>query len=35
MSRTLVAAASAFVLSTSVAWAECSEDNWQDCAGKP
>jgi hypothetical protein len=35
MSRMLLATASALVLSTGVAWAECSEDNWQDCAGKP
>ena len=35
MSRILVAAATAMVLSTGVAWAECGEDNWQDCAGKP
>jgi len=35
MTRMLLATASAMVLSTGVAWAECSEDNWQDCAGKP
>ena len=35
MSRMLIATASALVLSTSVAWAECSPENWQDCAGKP
>ena len=35
MSRMLLATASALVLSTGAAWAECSEDNWQDCAGKP
>jgi hypothetical protein len=35
MSRMLLAAASALVLSTGVAWAECGQDNWQDCAGKP
>jgi kynurenine formamidase len=31
----LLATASALVLSTGVAWAECSPENWQDCAGKP
>jgi hypothetical protein len=31
----LLATVSAFVLSTGVAWAECSPENWQDCAGKP
>ena len=35
MTRMLLATASALVLSSGVAWAECSEDNWQDCAGKP
>ena len=35
MSRMLLATAGAFVLSTGVAWAECSPENWQDCAGKP
>src|SRR4029450_8329958 len=25
----------ALVLSTGVAWADCSADKWQDCAGKP
>jgi hypothetical protein len=35
MVRMLFASASALVLSTSVAWAECAPDNWQDCAGKP
>src|SRR5690606_3166743 len=35
MSRTLLAAAGALVLSTGVAWAECSPEAWQDCAGKP
>jgi kynurenine formamidase len=31
----LLATASALVLSTGVAWAECSPEAWQDCAGKP
>jgi kynurenine formamidase len=31
----LLATASALVLSTGVAWAECSREAWQDCAGKP
>jgi kynurenine formamidase len=35
MTRTLLATASALMLSTSVAWAECDQANWQDCAGKP
>ncbi len=35
MIRMLFAGASALVLSTSVAWAECGPENWQDCAGKP
>lgn len=35
MIRMLFAGASALVLSTGVAWAECSPENWQDCAGKP
>jgi kynurenine formamidase len=35
MSRTLLGAAGALVLSAGAAWAECSEANWQDCAGKP
>ena len=35
MSRMLLAAASALVLSTGAALAECSPENWQDCAGKP
>src|SRR5262245_12881216 len=35
MSRMLLATAGALVLSTGVAWAECSKDDWQDCAGKP
>ena len=33
--RRIALHASALVLSTGVAWAECSEENWQDCAGKP
>ena len=35
MSRMLLATAGAFVVSTSVAWAECSPESWHDCAGKP
>ncbi len=35
MSRMLLATASALLLTTGVAWAECSPDNWQDCGGKP
>jgi kynurenine formamidase len=35
MIRMLVAGTSALVFSTSVAWAECSPETWQDCAGKP
>lgn len=34
MSRVLLASASALMLSTGVAWAECSPERWQDCAGK-
>jgi len=34
-SRMLLATVSAFVLSTGVAWAECSPENWRECAGKP
>jgi kynurenine formamidase len=35
MIRMLFAGASALVLSTGVAWAECAPETWQDCAGKP
>jgi kynurenine formamidase len=35
MSRLLLATAGFLVLGTGVAWAECSPENWQDCAGKP
>ncbi len=36
MIRMLIRRAPArFVLSTSVAWAECAPETWQDCAGKP
>jgi hypothetical protein len=35
MSRILIASAGALVLGTGVAWAECSPESWQDCAGKP
>ena len=34
MIRILLASASALVLSTGVAFAECSAESWQDCAGK-
>jgi kynurenine formamidase len=35
MSRVSLATAGVLVLSTGVAWAECSPETWQDCAGKP
>ena len=35
MTRVFFAAAGALVLSTGVAWADCTVDNWQGCAGKP
>ena len=35
MLRTLFVGASALVLSTGIAAAECSPESWQDCAGKP
>jgi kynurenine formamidase len=31
----ILATVSALVLSSSIAWAECSPEAWQDCAGKP
>jgi kynurenine formamidase len=35
MSRVLLATAGVLVLSSGVAWAECTPENWQDCSGKP
>ena len=35
MIRMVFAGASALILSSSVAWAECAPETWQDCAGKP
>ena len=35
MTRVFFAAAGALVLSTGIAWADCSQDDWTGCAGKP
>ncbi len=35
MTRMLLATASVLVFSSGVAFAECSPENWKDCAGKP
>jgi kynurenine formamidase len=35
MTRVLFVTAGALILTTGVAWADCTPETWQDCAGKP